>query len=196
MKYAWIETQRRDYPLPALCTTLAVSGSGYRAWQRGGKPNRQRLTDPATDATHITRPSVDGQAAAMRRALESAALRPDAVGYINAHGTATLANDVVETAAIRQVFGAHAYRVPVSSTKSMHGHLLGAAGALEFVAAVLALERRIIPPTINLQMPDPECDLDYVPGNARIDVDLTAVMSNSFAFGGTNAVLICRTVTG
>jgi len=146
-----------------------------------------------TDATHITRPSVNGQAAAMQRALESAAMRPDAVGYINAHGTATLANDVVETAAIKQVFGAHAYRVPVSSTKSMHGHLLGAAGALEFVAAVLALERQIIPPTINLQVPDPECDLDYVPCKARTGVDLSAVMSNSFAFGGTNAVLICRT---
>jgi len=149
-----------------------------------------------TDATHITRPSVDGQAAAMQRALESAAMRPDAVGYINAHGTATLANDVVETAAIKQVFGAYGYRVPVSSTKSMHGHLLGAAGSLEFVAAVMALERQIIPPTINLQVPDPECDLDYVPGNARTSGDLTAAMSNSFAFGGTNAVLICRTVMG
>jgi 3-oxoacyl-[acyl-carrier-protein] synthase II len=144
------------------------------------------------DATHITRPSVEGQAAAMRRALESAAMQPDEIGYINAHGTATLANDAVETAAIKDVFGARAFRIPVSSTKSMHGHLLGAAGALEFVAAVLALERQIIPPTINLQMPDPECDLDYVPGEARTGVELTAVMSNSFAFGGTNAVLICR----
>ena len=107
---------------------------------------------------------------------------------------ATLANDAVETAAIKQVFGAHAFRIPVSSTKSMHGHLLGAAGALEFVAAVLALERQIIPPTINLQVPDPECDLDYVPGKARAGVELAAVMSNSFAFGGTNAVLICRAV--
>ena len=149
-----------------------------------------------TDATHITRPSVDGQAAAMQRALESAAMRPDAVDYINAHGTATLSNDAVETAAIKQTFGAHAYRVPVSSTKSMHGHLLGAAGALEFVAAVLALERQVIPPTINLVVPDPECDLDYVPCKARTSVDLSAVMSNSFAFGGTNAVLICRTAIG
>ena len=98
-----------------------------------------------TDATHITRPSVDGQAAAMQQALESAAMRPDAIDYINAHGTATLANDAVETAAIKQVLGACAHRVPVSSTKSMHGHLLGAAGALEFVAAVLALERQIDP---------------------------------------------------
>lgn len=146
----------------------------------------------STDATHITRPSVEGQATAIRRALESAAMQAGEVGYINAHGTATLANDVIETAAIKAVFGAHAARMPVSSTKSMHGHLLGAAGALEFLAALLTLERQIIPPTINLRVPDPECDLDYVPGIARTGAGLTAVMSNSFAFGGTNAVLICR----
>jgi len=145
-----------------------------------------------TDATHITRPSVEGQAAAMRRALDAAAISPDEIGYINAHGTATLANDAVETAAIKDVFGPHAFRIPVSSTKSMHGHLLGAAGALEFVATVLALERQMIPPTINLHVPDPECDLDYVASGARSGVKLSAVMSNSFAFGGTNAVLICR----
>jgi beta-ketoacyl-acyl-carrier-protein synthase II len=149
-----------------------------------------------TDSAHITRPSVEGQAAAMRRALESAAIRPEEIDYINAHGTATLANDAVETAAIKQVFGAQAFRIPVSSTKSMHGHLLGAAGALEFVAAALALEQQTIPPTINLRVPDPECDLDYVPGTARTGVELAAVMSNSFAFGGTNAVLICRSVRG
>jgi 3-oxoacyl-[acyl-carrier-protein] synthase II len=148
-----------------------------------------------TDSAHITRPSVEGQAAAMRRALESAAIQPDEIDYINAHGTATLANDAVETAAIKGVFGARAFRIPVSSTKSMHAHLLGAAGALEFVAAVLALEERTIPPTINLQVPDPECDLDYVPAVARTGVELAAVMSNSFAFGGTNAVLICRSTT-
>ena len=149
-----------------------------------------------TDASHITRPTVEGQAAAMRRALESAAMQPEDIGYINAHGTATLANDAVETAAVKKVFDAHACRVPVSSTKSMHGHLLGAAGALEFVTSVLALERQVIPPTINLHVPDPECDLDYVPGKARTGVELAAVMSNSFAFGGTNAVLICRAVKG
>jgi len=145
-----------------------------------------------TDASHITRPTAEGQAEAMRLALASASLPPEAIGHINAHGTATLANDAIETAAIKQVFGDHAYRLPVSSTKSMHGHLLGAAGALEFVASVLALERKVIPPTINLDVPDPECDLDYVPGTARTDVAMNAVMSNSFAFGGTNAVLICR----
>jgi beta-ketoacyl-acyl-carrier-protein synthase II len=146
-----------------------------------------------TDSAHIARPTVEGQAAAMRRALESAAMRPDEIDYINAHGTATLANDAVETAAIKQVFGAQAFRIPVSSTKSMHGHLLGAAGALEFVASILALEQQTIPPTMNLHVPDPECDLDYVPGVSRTGVKLAAAMSNSFAFGGTNAVLICRT---
>ncbi len=145
-----------------------------------------------TDATHLTRPSVAGQAAAMRRALDAAAIHPDEIDYINAHGTATLANDAVETAAIKDVFGRRAFRIPVSSTKSMHGHLLGAAGALEFVATVLALERQVIPPTINLHVPDPECDLDYVASGARSGVMLAAAMSNSFAFGGTNAVLICR----
>jgi 3-oxoacyl-[acyl-carrier-protein] synthase II len=145
-----------------------------------------------TDPSHITRPTADGQAAAMQRALGAAAMRPDEIGYINAHGTATLANDATETAAIKKVFGSHARRLAVSSTKSMHGHLLGAAGAIEFAAGVLALRRQTIPPTINLQVPDPECDLDYVPGSARTNAEITAVMSNSFAFGGTNAVLICR----
>lgn len=146
----------------------------------------------STDAAHITRPTVGGQARAMRLALESADLPPSAIGYINAHGTGTLANDAVETAAIKEVFGQHAYRMPVSSTKSMHGHLLGAAGALEFVVSVLALQSRMIPPTMHLQLADPECDLDYVPLRSRNEPALHAVMSNSFAFGGTNAVLIAR----
>ena len=143
-----------------------------------------------TDATHITRPSVEGQARAMQKALADAAIEPRDVGYVNAHGTGTQANDGVETAAMKQVFGEHARRIPASSTKSMHGHLLGAAGALEFVASLLALTRGILPPTINLRVPDPECDLDYVPNTARTIAAPRAVMSNSFAFGGTNAVLI------
>lgn len=145
-----------------------------------------------TDTAHITRPSIHGQAAAMASALTSAALAPERIGYINAHGTGTQANDVVETAAIKQTFSTHAARLPVSSTKSMHGHLLGAAGALEFVATVLTLKHQRIPPTINLRIKDPACDLDYVPEIARHDVRVWAAMSNSFAFGGTNAVLICR----
>jgi 3-oxoacyl-(acyl-carrier-protein) synthase len=114
------------------------------------------------------------------------------VGYVNAHGTATLANDAVETAAIKEVFGAAAGALSVSSTKSMHGHLLGAAGALELAATVLALEKRVLPPTMHLEHPDPECDLDYVAGSARPVDTLTAAMSNSFAFGGTNVSLVCR----
>ena len=145
-----------------------------------------------TDAVHITRPTVEGQAAAMRAALKSAGLDHSAVDYVNAHGTATLQNDAVETAAIKAVFGARAYALPVSSTKSMHGHLLGAAGALEFVIAVASMERGIVPPTMHLELPDPACDLDYVPDRARTGVRLRAVMSNSFAFGGTNAVLIAE----
>ncbi len=145
-----------------------------------------------TDGAHITRPTVDGQARAMQLALDSADVRADAIAYINAHGTATLQNDAVETAAIRRVFGANADRVAVSSSKSMHGHLLGAAGAVELVATLLAVRTGTIPPTLNLRVPDPECDLDYVPNVARRDQDIELAMTNSFAFGGTNAVLVCR----
>jgi 3-oxoacyl-(acyl-carrier-protein) synthase len=143
-----------------------------------------------TDIAHITRPTVEGQASAMRAAMNAAGVEPDAIDYVNAHGTGTLQNDAVETAALKEILGARAYGVPVSSTKSMHGHLLGAAGALEFVIAVASLERGIVPPTMHLDSPDPACDLDYVAGRARAGVPLRTVMSNSFAFGGTNAVLI------
>lgn len=146
----------------------------------------------STDAAHLTHPTVDGQARAMRLALASAGMDPTSIDYINAHGTGTIANDPVETAAIKQVFGGHASRLQVSSTKSMHAHLLGAAGALEFVISVLALKAGMVPPTAHLRYPDPECDLDYVPNHARSGLDINAVMSNSFAFGGTSAVLIAR----
>ena len=146
----------------------------------------------STDGGHITRPTVDGQARAMQLALDSAAVPAHAIAYINAHGTATLQNDAVETAAIRRVFGARADHVAVSSSKSMHGHLLGAAGAVELVATLFAVRTRTIPPTLNLRIPDPECDLDYVPNVARRDQDIELAMTNSFAFGGTNAVLVCR----
>jgi len=146
----------------------------------------------STDAAHITRPTVDGQARAMQLALDSAGAPVEAVAYINAHGTATLQNDAVETAAIRRVFGARADRLAVSSSKSMHGHLLGAAGAVELVATLLAVRTGTIPPTLNLRVPDPECDLDYVPNVARHDQDIEVAMTSSFAFGGTNAVLVCR----
>ena len=145
-----------------------------------------------TDVAHITRPSVQGQSAAMRAALHSAGLEPKHIDYVNAHGTGTPQNDAVETAALKEVFGRRAYALPVSSTKSMHGHLLGAAGALEFLIAIGAMERSVLPPTMHLDAVDPACDLDYVPGMARTGVTLRAVMSNSFAFGGTNAVLIAQ----
>ncbi len=145
----------------------------------------------SADAHHITQPSVEGPAKAMRAALEDARLKPDQVGYINAHGTGTLANDPTEASAIRAVFGAHADRLAVSSTKSMHGHALGAAGALEAIAAALALERGLLPPTANFTTPDPACDLDVVPNTARA-AQVEYALSNSFAFGGLNAVLAFR----
>jgi len=145
-----------------------------------------------TDGAHITRPTVDGQARALQLALDAAGVSAAEIGYVNAHGTATLQNDAVETAAIRRVFGASAERVAVSSTKSMHGHLLGAAGAGELVATLLATRTGILPPTLNLRTPDPECDLDYVPNVARHAQDIELAMTSSFAFGGTNAVLVCR----
>ena len=144
------------------------------------------------DASHITRPTVEGQADAMRAALHAAGLMPSAIGYINAHGTGTVQNDAVETGAIKAVFGDLAHEVPVSSTKSMHGHLLGAAGALEFVITVLSLGAELLPPTMHLEVPDPLCDLDYIVGRPRRVTALRAAMSNSFAFGGTNAVLVAQ----
>lgn len=174
-------------------SAIVVLEEWNRAVQRGAHIYAELIGyGLSTDTAHITRPTVEGQAYAMRLALESAGLPASAVDYINAHGTGTQANDAVETAAIKDVFGKRAYRVPVSSTKSMHGHLLGAAGALEFVVSILALQTRTIPPTMHLRVADPECDLDYVPMGARKDIDINAVMSNSFAFGGTNAVLVAR----
>ena len=145
----------------------------------------------SSDAYHITQPSPDGAARAMRAALSDAALKPEDIGYINAHGTATQANDATETAAIRKVFGAHADRLAVSSTKSMHGHTLGAAGAIEAVATLLSLCNGVLPPTANFSEPDPACDLDVIPNQAR-QMQVECALSNSFAFGGLNAVLAFR----
>lgn len=145
----------------------------------------------SSDAHHITQPSPDGAARAMVSALNDAALAPEQIGYINAHGTATLANDATETEAIRKVFGVHADHLAVSSTKSMHGHALGAAGALEAAASALALYSGILPPTANYTTPDPACDLDVIPNHAR-EAKIQAALSNSFAFGGLNAVLAFR----
>ena len=145
----------------------------------------------SSDAYHITQPSEDGEGAirAMRMALEKSGLAPTNIDYINAHGTSTPLNDKAETMAIKAVFSDHAYKIPISSTKSMTGHLVGAAGALEAAVCVLAIKNGIIPPTVNLTNHDPECDLDYVPNVAR-QAKVTAAMSNSFGFGGHNSVLV------
>lgn len=146
-----------------------------------------------SDAYHITTPSVGGEGAArcMRNAMKDAGLNPEEVDYINAHGTSTPAGDLGETFAMKAAFGDHAYKVAVSSTKSMIGHLLGAAGGIEAVLTALSLQHQIAPPTINLDTPDPECDLDYVPNTAR-EMKMEIAISNSFGFGGTNGTLVFK----
>jgi 3-oxoacyl-[acyl-carrier-protein] synthase II len=147
------------------------------------------------DAGHITAPDEHGEGArkAMLMALERAGIRPEDVDYINAHGTATPLGDVSETRAIKRLFGAHAYQLAVSSTKSQIGHLLGGAGAVEAIATLMALDRGILPPTINLDNPDPECDLDYVPNRAR-PAKVEVALSNSFGFGGHNSAIVLRKI--
>ena len=147
----------------------------------------------SSDAHHITQPSAEGAAKAIRMALKDAGIAPEQVGYVNAHGTGTTVNDATETRALHLAFGDHANRLAISSTKSMHGHTLGAAGAIESAAAILALAGGILPPTINFNEPDPECDLDYIPNCPR-PADVEYALSNSFAFGGLNAVLAFRRI--
>lgn len=164
------------------------------ALERGAKIYAEIVGYGATgDAYHITAPAENGEGAAraMQKALDDAGLKPEAITYINAHGTSTELNDKYETAAIKRVFGDHAYQLAVSSTKSMTGHLLGAAGGVEAVISVKAIDDGVIPATINYETPDPECDLDYVPNESR-KVDVQTVMSNSFGFGGHNACLIFK----
>jgi 3-oxoacyl-[acyl-carrier-protein] synthase II len=166
---------RRDAPMHAEIVGYGMSGDAY----------------------HITAPSEDGDGAArvMRSALDAAGIGPEQVDYINAHGTSTPHNDRLETLAIKRCFGDHAKTLAVSSTKSMHGHLLGAAGGLEAGITVLALAHQVAPPTINLDQPDEECDLDYVP-HARRELPMTYALSNSFGFGGTNAALLFKRIDG
>jgi nodulation protein E len=147
----------------------------------------------SSDASHITQPLAEGAARAIRGALKDGGLAPEQVGYINAHGTGTEANDKMECAAIRTVFGAHADELPISSTKSMHGHTLGAAGAIEVAATAYSLDRGVLPPTANFTQPDPECDLDVIPNRSREAV-VEVALSQSFAFGGLNAVLALRSL--
>jgi 3-oxoacyl-[acyl-carrier-protein] synthase II len=145
----------------------------------------------SNDAHHMTAPLPSGiQAArAMRSALEETGLAPTAVDYVNAHASGTPLNDATETLAIKQVLGEHAYRVPISGTKAMHGHALGATGAIEAAICMLALRHAYLPPTLNLEDPDPACDLDYIPGRGR-EVAIRYILSNSFGFGGINAALV------
>jgi 3-oxoacyl-[acyl-carrier-protein] synthase II len=149
------------------------------------------------DAHHITAPSEDGDGAfrVMRNALRDAGLQPSQIDYINAHGTSTDVGDRIETAAVKKCFGDHAYKVAVSSTKSMTGHLLGGAGGIEAGITVLAIRDQIAPPTINHEVPDPDCDLDYVPNQAR-PMKIEYALSNSFGFGGTNGCLIFKRYAG
>jgi len=164
------------------------------ALARGAKPIAEIVGfGMSSDASHITQPLAEGAARAIRGALRDAGLAPEQVGYINAHGTGTEANDRMEAAAIRIVFGGHADRLPISSTKSMHGHTLGAAGAIEASAAALTLREGILPPTANFTVADPECDLDVVPNQAR-KASVEFALSSSFAFGGLNAVLALRAI--
>ena len=173
---------------------IVVLESLPHAVRRGAEP----LAEVAgyattTDAYHMTAPDPDGKAAerAMRLAMEDAGLPPDAFGYLNAHGTSTPYNDKIETAAIKAALGAHARKVAISSTKSMTGHLLGAAGGVEFLLCVLAIREGVLPPTINYRTPDPECDLDCVPNQAR-PAEIEAALSNSMGFGGHNVTLAVR----
>ncbi|MBI4356247.1 MAG: beta-ketoacyl-ACP synthase II [Candidatus Omnitrophica bacterium] len=145
------------------------------------------------DAYHMTQPEPTGKEAAraLQQALQDAKVSPDEIDYINAHGTSTPLNDKNETAVIKQVFGQRAYKIPISATKSMIGHLIGAAGSVELIASLLAIEHQVIPPTINYEVPDPECDLDYVPNQAR-PAKIRTVLKNSFGFGGKNSALVVR----
>lgn len=162
------------------------------ARQRGANILAELAGYAATaDAGHITQPGVEAPARALQLALAQASLDPAAIDYVNAHGTGTRLNDVTETSVIHKVFGSHATALAISSTKSMHGHAMGASGALELIASVLALRHCVLPPTANYHDPDPECDLDYVPNEPR-PRRVRAAVSNSFGFGGLNAVLVVR----
>jgi 3-oxoacyl-[acyl-carrier-protein] synthase II len=146
----------------------------------------------SNDATHITKPDSQGQSRAMQAALKSAKLHPHDIGYINAHGTATHAGDMAEVQSIERVFGSGAGGIPVSATKSAHGHALGAGGALELAVTIEALRRKVLPPTTHFTHADPGVSMDFIPHTARLAPALQCAMSNSFAFGGNNAVLIAR----
>jgi 3-oxoacyl-[acyl-carrier-protein] synthase II len=187
------ERDRDGFVIAEGAGILVLEELGH-AKKRGARIYAELVGYGATaDAFHITQPAPQGVGAqqVMRRALADAKIAPEQVGYINAHGTSTPFNDKAETAAIKAVFTDHARRIAISSTKSMTGHTLGAAGGIEAAFAALVLQRRLIPPTINYETPDPECDLDYVPNRTR-EQTVDYVLSNSFGFGGTNAALLFK----
>lgn len=173
---------------------IVILESEEHARKRGAKIYAEVIGYGMTgDAYHLTQPAPQGEGAAraMKMALHDAGIKPEDVDYINAHGTSTEFNDKFETMAIKSVFGEHAYKLAISSTKSVTGHLLGAAGAVEAIASVLAIDRQMLPPTINYETPDPECDLDYVPNEAR-KKEVRVALSNSLGFGGHNATIILK----
>lgn len=183
-----VGTSSPDGPFPAIaCQYEHARKRGARIWGEvvgyGASADMYHYVAP--------HPQGAGAARAMRKALQRAGIEPEQVGYVNAHGTSTKVGDIAETRAIKDVFGDHAYKLAVSSTKSVHAHLLGGAGAIELAATMLAVDRGLLPPTINLEDPDPECDLDYVPLKAR-KADVQYAISNSFGFGGHNATLVVR----
>ena len=187
------DAERDGFVLGEGAATIILEDLDY-ALKRGAPILAEIIGYSAnSDAFHITQPSPNGVGAsrALSLALEKAGVSPNEVDYINAHGSATVLNDITETHAIKSTFGESAYRIPISANKSMTGHLLGAAGAIEAIMCVLTINHGIIPPTLNLAHPDPECDLDYVPNKAR-PAEVTTAMSNSFGFGGHNSVLIFR----
>jgi 3-oxoacyl-[acyl-carrier-protein] synthase II len=187
------DAERDGFVLGEGAAILVLEDLNY-ALERGAPILAEIISYSATsDAFHITQPSPNGVGAAkaLSLALKRAGISPNEVDHINAHGTATVLNDEAETHAIKSVFGESAYRIPISANKSMIGHLLGAAGAIEAVISILSINHGIIPPTVNLTHPDPGCDLDYVPDKAR-SAEVNTVVSNSFGFGGHNSVLVFR----
>jgi 3-oxoacyl-[acyl-carrier-protein] synthase II len=191
------DAQRDGFVMGEGAAVLVLESLEH-ALKRGANILAEMAAYGATsDAFHITQPAQDGEggAKAMQMALRKAGMTPRDIDYINAHGTSTSMNDKCETMALKSLFGEDAYRVPVSSTKSMMGHMIGAAGAIEAIVCVLAIQHGVIPPTINLENADPDCDLDYVPNVAR-QKRVRAAMSNSFGFGGHNSVLVLREYAG